>query len=117
MADSKRVCMFCGGTPVTLEHHFAQWIQPYVPAERGTSAFLMTPGAPTQKRGGSRSAAAVAMKMACGPCNNGWMRDIEDLARPILGPMILGRAVQLGLVEQEIISAWLVKSALASAVL
>jgi hypothetical protein len=52
------------------------------------------------------------IKCVCGgtnaTCNNGWMRKIEDAARPILIPLILGQQTRISHDDQSIISTWAV---------
>jgi hypothetical protein len=47
----------------------------------------------------------------CTRCNNGWMARLEDVAKPILAPMMHGTAVSLDPLEQLIIGTWLFKTA------
>jgi hypothetical protein len=56
----------------------------------------------------------VAVKRVCGSCNNGWMSELEESARPILSPLILARGapVELALADQLIVSRWAFKTAL-----
>ncbi len=39
-------------------------------------------------------------------CNNGWMRTLENTAKPILLPLLKGDSVRLSPHDQEIIAAW-----------
>ena len=39
-------------------------------------------------------------------CNGGWMREIEDRARPILIPLIKGEEIRLSPADQSVIAAW-----------
>jgi hypothetical protein len=52
------------------------------------------------------------IKCVCGgdhtTCNNGWMRSIEDQAKPILAPLILGSAATLTTHDQAVIATWAV---------
>lgn len=52
------------------------------------------------------------VKCVCGgnhtTCNNGWMRSIEDRARPALIPLILGRSAMVSTADQAIIATWAV---------
>lgn len=50
------------------------------------------------------------VKCVCGgretTCNNGWMRRIEDRAKPALVPLIKGERTQLSPAQQQEIAAW-----------
>jgi hypothetical protein len=42
----------------------------------------------------------------CTPCNNEWMSQFQQTAKPILGPMIDGRPADLSPTQQGIIARW-----------
>ena len=50
------------------------------------------------------------IKCVCGgvatSCNSGWMKKIEDQARPILIPLILGQNLFLTPIQREIVAVW-----------
>lgn len=39
-------------------------------------------------------------------CNNGWMRSIENMAKPIMTDLILGRETRLFPKDHEIVATW-----------
>lgn len=47
------------------------------------------------------------LRVACEQCNNGWMSHLQNQAKPILLPMMLGTKAVLSPDEQSIISAWM----------
>lgn len=49
----------------------------------------------------------------CARCNNGWMSELENEAKPCLLPMLLGHEVRLSLQAQAIIAVWIMKTAMA----
>jgi hypothetical protein len=49
--------------------------------------------------------------IACKVCNNGWMKDLEDRARPLLLPMLDGFKTVLDRTSQTVIAAWITKTA------
>ncbi|MFD9467199.1 hypothetical protein [Streptomyces sp. NPDC060027] len=63
-------CVFCGGSPVTKEHVFPQWLNQYLPPGRqqteqaryGAGAFDVT----RQSMG-----LDFTVKKVCAPCNKG----------------------------------------------
>jgi hypothetical protein len=36
------------------------------------------------------------VKCVCEPCNNGWMRELEEKVRPLITPLIQGKEHTLG---------------------
>ena len=58
------------------------------------------------------------IKCVCGgthlTCNGGWMKRIEDRARPILIPLITGRSTRLSHTDQIIIASWAALKAMVS---
>jgi len=45
-------------------------------------------------------------------CNAGWMSVIEDMAKPIMTPMIAGEPIALSTEQQVIIAIWTIKTAM-----
>ena len=119
MDKPKRVCVFCGSTPLTIEHHPPKWIaecfpnNPNVVGER----FFRRIGQDLESRGEGRGYALLEYKMACKSCNNGWMSELENLAKPVLAPMIRGDAVRLSPLGQRHVASWVAKSALTAGVM
>lgn len=57
--------------------------------------------------------AAIELKCVCEKtCNNGWMRKLEDRARPILSPMIKDKSVKLTGAQQRTLVEWIAKTAM-----
>jgi hypothetical protein len=58
------------------------------------------------------------VKCVCGgthaTCNGGWMREVEDRAKPILVPLIEGRKTKLTPYDQIIIATWAVMKSIVS---
>jgi hypothetical protein len=58
------------------------------------------------------------IKCVCGgshlTCNGGWMKGIEDQAKPILVPLILGNANRLQPGDQAIIATWAIPKVMVS---
>ena len=47
------------------------------------------------------------LKIVCRKCNETWMGNIEELAKPILIPLLQGQKILLRRKERKILSAWL----------
>lgn len=100
-----RTCIFCGRGAKTREHAWPQWIlnefgSRNIEAQRGNLPVRAWRG----------PSASVTVKDVCGPCNQGWMSELERTTKPILLPLMQGRRATLGAVEQLTLAAWLVKT-------
>jgi len=58
------------------------------------------------------SAAAYKYPNVCGPCNNEWLKDIEDEAEPVLRGMVRSQPQVLDPDAQRVLSVWAYKTAL-----
>ncbi len=54
----------------------------------------------------------VQVKIVCAACNNGWMSALERAARPIFVRLASGKAHSLSAGDQELLAAWMYKTAL-----
>ncbi len=61
---------------------------------------------------GTDEIASLTCKKLCHGCNTGWMADLETASKPLLEPMILGRAQTLNPVEQLTVGTWTAKTAM-----
>src|SRR4051812_46683479 len=99
-----RVCIFCGGGPLTLEHVWPAWLIALFPALPSTITF----------RGRERQATTsdeLTVRAVCEKCNGGWMSDLEQQAKPLLMELLEERPYSFmppGM--QDVISAWAVKT-------
>jgi hypothetical protein len=107
--------MFCGGRPLTKEHVIPKWLSTVVIPER---QFIVIDGVrttigkePIVARRVNRYIDFLA-RQVCGPCNNGWMADLEAKVQPLLTPMIHGDARTLSRDDQGLLAAWATKTAL-----
>lgn len=51
----------------------------------------------------------IQVRAPCPDCNAGWMNDLDDLARPIIRPMLRGEQVDLAPDDQHVIARWATK--------
>lgn len=104
-------CPFCGSMgPMTREHVLGDWLsriglslQP-VPHRSG---WLNRLGRDLGVRPPFRQTVRV-----CGPCNNGWMSDLEAVAQRVLAPFILGESGEVAVKDLGAVAAWVHKTAL-----
>src|SRR4051812_863516 len=106
-------CIFCGGRPLTNEHVLAKWLAGPLGVQGNVRHVYSEPpddAPPTREwRAGGLD---IKVKAVCGPCNEGWMNDLEGQVRPFLGPMIEGRAKNLSPTDCQALTSWLLKTVL-----
>jgi hypothetical protein len=107
-----RKCVFCEReVPLTLEHVFPSWISSVLMPAESVVHIHRLEGEVVRAHTSAKMDATV--KRVCERCNNGWMHELEEAARPVLTPLI--RKTQprgLAPIEQEVISTWAIKTAL-----
>jgi hypothetical protein len=62
------------------------------------------------RREWSTDAPDLKCNVPCKPCNEGWMAQLEDRAKPALVPLIRGRPTRLEPHRLELISFWALKT-------
>lgn len=110
-------CIFCGvegsETPegkLTQEHVYSDWTRRFVPRTMKKYRSLRAIQRPDHssfmhvKQPGDIRDWQVRCVCAC--CNNGWMRKLDNLARPIMIPLIQGKKIRLHAQEQTVLAAW-----------
>lgn len=109
-------CVFCGaGGKLTEEHVFPQWLRRLVDLqvhERWLSTTEMSTDSRTDPERVAGSVYALRPRIACAPCNNGWMSALEERARPLVSPMVEGRGGGLTAAEVDVVTAWAQKTAM-----
>jgi len=117
MADKRtRACIFCGGTPVTKEHLWPQWVTGTL--KRGPRrlrrpvTIQMTTGSGPSHEWSCGDDINVTAKRVCRQCNSGWMANLEESALPLLQKMMMGRIVSLDTHGQTVVARWLALRAL-----
>jgi hypothetical protein len=107
-----RECIFCGGGPLTKEHVIPAWLSTVLPGEGSFEVErLLEPAAGgSSEHGWSAPALNLTARCVCAGCNNGWMSDLEDSVRPLITPMINGRACSLSRDDQTALALWLAKT-------
>jgi len=120
-------CVFCGGSPLTREHVWPQWMRKF----SGPATFIERHGAyqgPTKrnvlrqdKNGeyvevnelrGNRTPNLheVQVKCVCASCNNGWMAVMETSVARHLRPMAALEPRTLSPTTKSLLAAWSYKS-------
>ena len=116
----RRLCIFCGGTPISKEHIYADWMRDYlIPFEStshrvtfssrnaasGKMQLIRDENGPNALKGDHR---ARGMRVVCQGCNNGWMSQIQSCAKPTLLPLLQGKRYVPNREQQRRIAAWAV---------
>lgn len=113
MSDDNKSCIFCGAVgKLTNEHIWGDWTRNYVPRTQNKHEFrsivAKTPTSetaePVRIRAGDPLNSQV--KVVCKPCNNGWLSQIQEKAKPYLIPLVEGRGAFLGRQAQRQIATW-----------
>jgi hypothetical protein len=118
-------CIFCGSPDLTAEHIFSRWTHRFLPPRSMRKYHVVRVDAQINRSDRfliKRLGDIRDWKIPCvceKTCNNGWMRQrIENLARPIMIPLISGDASLKGATtrilphQQKIIATWAVLKAM-----
>jgi hypothetical protein len=110
-------CKFCGGTEMSKEHIFGEWLEPLFPGgeNRQESIFEGTPtdsiNDPTKFRTDKKIPGGVHKKQSrnfCIPCNTVWMHDIVEAVRPLAWPLLFLPSISFPLERGRAITGSLV---------
>lgn len=93
---TRRVCVFCGGGPLSKEHVYPQWLRTLLINDPRGYPGGRIPQIFRGRRWMSSDPLAFIAQTVCEPCNNGWMSEIESSAIPHLTPMIRGAVLAEG---------------------
>jgi hypothetical protein len=97
---------------MTREHVWGEWLRQIVPAEMNKHEVraerIGAPGTPMQAEMRLRAGDPLSstVKVVCAACNNGWLSQIQERAKPYLIPLIRGQPTALGPDGQRAVAAW-----------
>ncbi len=105
-------CIFCGddSRSLTDEHVFATWISDLFSSHPTGVAQLIDAEGRIQQW--AQVPFQQKVKVVCSSCNNGWMADLEQKAKPILTPMLRGHRCEVRPRTQKLLAFWAVKTVL-----
>ena len=126
MATS-RVCVFCGGSGLTKEHVWPQWLnalpevhgpdpQPHVRRPHVVLGMTRDPatGFPVhhpEQRGTEQPPWDLQVRVVCGRCNSGWMAARERRIKPLLRPFFdEAETFRIRAPELTRLAAWAVRA-------
>jgi hypothetical protein len=114
----QRLCIFCGGAPVTGEHIFPEWMHPLL---AGTDNQRFEISGRLQYASRERRAAKLAISdrmrsnertyslqvpVVCKVCNSGWMSVLENENMSALTALIKGEDILLTPAQQLSLARW-----------
>lgn len=108
-------CLACGPTssPATREHVFAQWLLREL--DSPSMSFYRRHGdGSTEPHRQPINLASFTLRRICEDCNNGWMGQLEEAAKPVIVPLMRGER-QLGTLEEAerwTLARWVAKTAI-----
>lgn len=115
----KSVCIFCGvGGRLTKEDIWPTWLTQYVPrnltSHTAMSAIVHPTHSDVSREARDGDPRSRRVRFVCAKCNNGWMSQLQEKAKPILLPLIKGDKIVLGYDKQQFVAAWCAMSAMTS---
>lgn len=110
-------CAFCGlSEPLTREHVFGQWVS-RIGLDLSPVQHMAGPLNGLPRDMGEQPPYRQTVKDFCAFCNNGWMSRLEDTARRVLSPLILGEPGEVPAQDQPVIAIWAQKTVLTAMLL
>jgi hypothetical protein len=100
-----KTCLFCSNTKLTREHIWPQWLLAMFPKRRRTATRKIH-GQPANTW--ETNTLELTAKVVCRDCNEGWMSDLENYAKPFVAHFIRFRGQRTFLSDDAIvaITAW-----------
>jgi hypothetical protein len=105
------------GRDRTKEHGIPRWVLPWLgdPEDYGVKHTIRAGMHGEVLREWTHETLDLVARRVCRSCNQGWMNNLERLARPHLTPLFEGQLRVLDAPTQRVVAAWAVKTALALA--
>jgi hypothetical protein len=111
----------CGRPADSDEDVLAEWIRDYLGAKTGRKRWMLRDLTPIDspirttdnpRPGPRRGHRVKADKIVCQRCNNGWMSELQNMAKLTLLAMFEGRSVTLGPSVQSTLLSWCTMTAI-----
>jgi hypothetical protein len=99
---------------MSKEHVWPKWASralnlPPAP-NRIEATWTMSPDSPDPRKTSHKERPGPTytkqLRVVCESCNNGWMGDIEQSAKPVMSPLILGQSTSIDVISQLTIATW-----------
>lgn len=111
-AQPRGMCWYCEGEGLTKEHIFAQSLIDLFRGHGMVRHAYEHPELGVKPRIKRAKTFAYISRKFCRQCNGGWMREMDEAVRPLLGAFATEVSVVLGAEEQELLAAWATKTTL-----
>ena len=105
-----RSCLFCLNQADSKEHVWPGWLLDFLGQGQSATVQWEQPGRSILSWSGIR--AGIIVRCVCDKCNTGWMSDLEELAKPVISPLLLGEHRSIDTEQQLTIAVWAVKTAM-----
>src|SRR5579859_2531376 len=109
-------CLACGPTdaPASREHVFSAWLLREFDPGIAMALFRLNPDGTNHKVRQEIKLDGFKLKGVCEPCNNGWMSQLEDKAKPIMLDLVHDRRKldALGGGDRTALARWVAKTAI-----
>ncbi|MEQ8333343.1 hypothetical protein [Nisaea sp.] len=109
-------CIYCGSTDLNAEHVFGDWLKNFLPRKNKKRAVAFFRGGKKDNKPqptsmnviNPRNSPLVSWKIrcVCKTCNSGWMGDVQENAKLVVGPMTNGKSILLDHASKAAIAAW-----------
>jgi len=108
--QDKPRCVFCNRQNVAFhkEDVLAKWIAKALPGPYVKVTHEVGDLKPYVAKGNF----GLVTRAACKGCNGGWMSRLEDAAKPIMLPLMLGQPGELDQRCQTVVAQWMIKTAM-----
>jgi hypothetical protein len=119
MTQPRKQCAYCSNYGVTKEHYWGRWSAKYIPRQAGdtndhivtrvTSVAERQVAAVAKKGRGLRqgSIQSQQLRVVCGQCNNGWMKQTNLAAEPMLARLAKKEKFPTGRKDQNALASWI----------
>jgi hypothetical protein len=100
-------CAFCSNKANSREHAWPKWLaKRFEDPKRQIIGHIdgVDHYDPTQK--------SILIRCVCTMCNQGWMKQLEDAAKPLISPMMADLALPLSEADREVLTKWTIKTAM-----
>jgi hypothetical protein len=105
-----RKCIFCARGNLSKEHFWPAWAAEHLPgglARKETFEISNASTARTRTVSRPGSLKHKKLRLVCEPCNNEWMSVIENDAKRVVLPMLLGQSLFLEESAQRLLARWI----------
>lgn len=105
-----KVCVFCGGTPLTKEHVLPRWLKVALDPTVGRHRYIRLSVDTVRRHDAPPLNDQV--KVVCSNCNSGWMNQLEENVRGFLRDLIQGTPCVIDAEAQLALASWSLKTLL-----